>query len=87
MDDHPFVLVSFDPDWEALYVRGKKVAEGHHVEIKRIVLEAQSLALNVGKHVPLEGTYVEGSDGNEHEEYEIHDKLEDFSETILGRIG
>lgn len=84
--EHPFVLVSFDPDWEALYVEGTKVAEGHHVEEKKLVEFAQALAIREGRKVELEESWVEESDGNEYGEYDIPDELGGFSEVILGRI-
>jgi hypothetical protein len=84
--EHPFVLVSFDPDWEALYVEGTKVAEGHHVEKKQLVSFGQNLALQEKRHVELKESWVEESDGNEHGEYDIPDELGGFSEIILGRI-
>lgn len=84
--EHPLVLVSFDPDWEALYVEGTKVAEGHHVEKKQLVEFAQALAIREGRKVELEESWLEESDGNEHGEYDIPDELGGFSEVILGRI-
>jgi len=86
MTEHPFVLISFDPDWEALYVEGTKVAEGHHVEKAKLVEFGQALALRQGEPVPLEESYVEESDGNEYGEYDIHDELGSFNEIVLGRI-
>lgn len=84
--EHPFVLVSFDPDWEALYAEGTKVAEGHHVEKKQLVEFAQALAIREGRKIELEEAWVEESDGNEYGEYDIPDELDGFSEVILARI-
>ncbi len=88
--DHPFVLVGFEPDWEALYIDGHKETEGHHVDKGDLVTYGQSLAvLTTGATPRLETTHVEDDEADEHGEHIIPDTLEELAETAplaYGRI-
>jgi hypothetical protein len=86
MTKHPLVLVGFEPDWEALYVEGTKVAEGHHVEKGQLVEFAQAIAIREGCKVPLETTHVESDEGNEYEEHDIVEELDKLPTGAYERI-
>lgn len=87
MIDHRLVLVGFEPDWEALYVEGKKVAEGHRVHTWECVKHSMALAEKLGTtDICLESTHVEANEGNEYEEHDICERLEDLPAGALSRI-
>lgn len=77
--DHPFVLVGFEPDWEALYIDGFKETEGHHVDKGDLVTYGQSLAIRTGTTPRLETTHVEEDEADEHGEHTIPDTLEELA--------
>jgi hypothetical protein len=86
MTEHPFVLVGFEPDWEALYVEETKVAEGHHVDKAQLVEFGQAIAIREGCKVPLETTHVESDEENEYEEHEIVEELDNLPAGAYERI-
>lgn len=79
MTEHVFVLVGFEPDWEALYIDGFKETEGHHVAKGDLVRYGQSLAIRTGSTPPLETTHVEEDEADEHGEHIIPDTLEELA--------
>ena len=79
-DAHPFVLVGFEPDWEALYIGGHKETEGHDVDKVDIVTYAQSLVVRTGATPRLETTHVEEDEADEHGEHTIPDTLDELAE-------
>jgi hypothetical protein len=89
---HPIVLVGFEPDWEALYLNGKKVREGHHVspnDVYDVTYEAcKSRVLPQG--TKLETTHVETDEMDEHEEFnpipETLTELQERAPKAYGRI-
>lgn len=88
MIKHPFVLVGFEPDWEALYVNGKKVCEGHHVNPSALVDWTRKYMLTVGSdpNFELRDTHVAENEGNEYGEHEIPARLEELPPWALERI-
>lgn len=83
---HPLVLVGFEPDWEALYVNGFKVEEGHHVDKAALVTAGAVLAPGSGEVPTLETTHVESDEADQHGEHKIPTKLEDLPVGAYGRI-
>lgn len=85
---HQIVLVGFEPDWQALYVEGQKVAEGHKVTPQELV---QHTAEYVGREgnptVELETTHVESDELDEYEEFDIPDSLSELEERAPGAFG
>lgn len=85
---HAIVLVGFEPDWQALYVEGQKVAEGHKVRPEELV---QHTAEYVGREgnptVQLETTHVEDDELDEHGEFEIPDTLPELEKSAPGAHG
>jgi hypothetical protein len=88
MSAHAIVLVGFEPDWQALYVEGQKVAEGHKVRPEELV---QHTAEYVGREgnptVQLETTHVENDELDEHGEFDIPDTLVELEERAPGAYG
>lgn len=91
MSEHALVLVGFEPDWQALYVEGEKVAEGHKVRPEELV---QHTAEYVGREgnptVQLATTHVEHDELDEHEEFnpipETLSELKERAPKAYGRI-
>ena len=51
-------LVANHRDWEALYVDGKKVAEGHQIEIDDVMRHIKGIEYKcIERQVPKETTY------------------------------
>lgn len=81
---HAIVLVGFEPDWQALYVDGKRVAEGHKVEPAQLVNAGAQRSYLEDKYrgvVELTTTHVEHDELDEYEEFNpIPDTLEELAE-------
>lgn len=90
MSTHAIVLVGFEPDWQALYVDGKKFAEGHKVEAAKLVeagARSDWLADKYGRTVQLETTHVEDDELDEHGEFDIPETLAELKERAPGAFG
>lgn len=85
MSQHAIVLVGFEPDWQALYVEGQKVAEGHEVRPEELVQHTVEYVGREGNPtVQLESTHVEEDEMDEHGEIEIPDTLGELEESAPG---
>jgi len=91
MTEHAIVLVVFAPDWQALYIEGQKVAEGHEVRQEEVVKHtAEYVGREGNPTVQLETTHVEHDELDEYEEFNpIPDTLSELEERApraYGRI-
>lgn len=87
MNKHAFVLVGFEPDWEALYVESVKVAEGPRVSTAECIKHSLALAEKLRTtDFEMETTHVETDEMDEHGEIEIPDRLGGLPKGAYERI-
>lgn len=82
---HAIVLVGFEPDWQALYIEGKKVAEGHGVSKAEVVEHVAAYMGRTGDlRASLEETHIEEYEMNQYGEIDIFDTLDELEKGAPG---